>query len=105
MDMNQFRKHLATTQKKTLTEAPKYDGKVNAVVWHGPTSGEATIMVHQKHDKGQHGVDQASFALLKDKLGPVLKALTKLKIDDIPIRTSEGNYWLVKVEFKTKDER
>jgi hypothetical protein len=100
MDMNQFRKSLAKRQK--LSEAPEIDGKVNAVVWHGPYSGEATLMVHQKHDKGQHGVDQACFALLKAHLGPPLQALTKLKIEDTPVRTAEGNYWLVKVEFKTK---
>lgn len=101
MDMNQFRKSLASKQK--LTEATKYDGQVNAVVWHGRTAGEATIMVHQKHDKGQHGVDQACFALLKNKLGPKLRALTKLKIDATPVRTKDGNYHLVTVEFKTKD--
>lgn len=101
MDMNQFRKSLAKRQK--LTEAPQIDGKVNAVIWHGPTTGEATLEIHQKHDKGQHGVDQAAFTLLKARLGPKLKALTKLKIDPGPIRTSTGNYHLVTVEFKTQD--
>ena len=101
MDMNQFRKSLAKRQK--LTEAPQIDGKVNAVIWHGPTSGEATLEIHQKHDKGQHGVDQAAFALLKARLGPKLKALTRLKIDDTPIRAAAGNYHLVTVGFKTQD--
>lgn len=95
--MNLFRKHL-----QDLSEAPKYDGKVNQVVWHGHSSGEAILMVHQKHDKGQHGIDQACFALLKAHLGPKLQALTKLKIDNTPVRTAEGNYWYITVEFKTK---
>jgi len=102
MDINLFRKSLASKQKK-LFEAPQFDGKVTAVVWHGRTSGDATLEIHQKHDKGQHGVDQAAFALLKKHLGSKLKALTKLKIDPSPIRTSTGNYWLVTVEFKTED--
>jgi hypothetical protein len=29
MDMNQYRKHLAKSSKKSLTEAPKIDGKSN----------------------------------------------------------------------------
>lgn len=101
MDMNQFRKSLAKRQK--LTEAPQIDGKVNAVIWRGPSTGEATLEIHQKHDSGQHGVDQAAFTLLKARLGPKLKALTRLKIDDTPIRAAAGNYHLVTVHFKTQD--
>ena len=104
MDMKDLKQFITNkAPKKKLTEAPQYDGQVNAVVWHGRTVGEATVMVHQKHDKGQHGVDQAVFALLKQKLGPKLRALTKLKIDNTPVRTKEGNYHLVTVEFKTQD--
>lgn len=100
MDMNLFRKHLAT--KQDIQEAPQYDGKVNNVTWHGHSSGEATLQVHQKHHKGQHGIDQAVFAILKAHLGPKLRALTKLKVDNSPIRTNTGNYHLVTVEFQTK---
>jgi hypothetical protein len=102
MDMKTFKEHLAKNSKKVLTEAPKYDGKVNAVVWHGQRSGEATIQVHQKHDRGQHGLDEAVFQILKLRLGPVLKALTRLKVDPNPIRTNEGNYHLVSVDFVCK---
>lgn len=105
MDMKDLKQYITNKapKKRKLTEAKQYDGQVNAVVWHGRTVGEATIMVHQKHDKGPHSVDQAAFALLKAKLGPKLRALTKLKIDDTPVRTKDGNYHLVKVEFKTQD--
>lgn len=98
--MNQFRKSLAKRQK--LTEAPKIDGKVNQVIWYGHSSGEATMTIHQKHHTGQHGVDQAAFTLLKAHLAPPLRALTRLKVDNVPIRTGEGNYYLVTVEFQTK---
>ena len=104
MDIDQFRKYIAAkAPKKTIAEAPEYDGKVNQVIWHGRTVGEAILIIHQKHDKGQHGVDQAAFALLKKHLAPKLQALTKLKIDNTPVRTATGNYWYVTVEFKTKD--
>lgn len=83
--------------------ATKYDGKVKAVVWHGRTSGDATLEIHQKHYKGQYGIDQAAFALLKNHVGLKLKAITRLKIDPSPIRTATESYWLVTVEFKTKD--
>ena len=105
MDINNLKQFIANKapKKKQIQEAPQYDGQVNQVVWHGRTVGDATIMVHQKHDKGQHTIDQAAFALLKAKLGPKLKALTKLKIDNTPVRTATGNYWLVTVEFRTED--
>lgn len=104
MDTKLLKQYIANkAPKKAITEAPEYDGKVNQVIWHGRTIGEAIMMVHQKHDKGQHGVDQAAFAILKKHLGPKLKALTKLKIDNTPVRTSTGNYWYITVEFKTQD--
>lgn len=100
MDMNQFRKHLAKAQK--LTEAPTYDGQVNKVEWVSQTKGSAIVMVHQKHDKGETGLDQAVFNILKNKLGPKLRALTRFKVEDRPVVTNTGNYHMVHVDFVTK---
>ena len=102
MDMKQFRRHLHKASKKTLTEAPQIDGKVNQVIWHSQWSGDATVMINQNAMKGENGPDRAAFALLKAKVGGVLRALTRLKIDDVPIRTNEGNYYLVHVSFELK---
>lgn len=105
MDIKTLRQYIANKapKKKQIHEAPQYDGKVNQVIFHNRVRGEAIIMVHEKHDKGEHSIDRAAFALLKPRLGSKLKALTKLKIDNTPVRTSTGNYWLVKVEFVTHD--
>lgn len=102
MDMKLFKQHLAAKQKKTLSEAPQVDGKVNQVVWHSQWSGDATMMINQNDMKGEYGVDQAAFALLKARVGGVLRALTRLKVDDVPIRNADGNYYLVHVSFELK---
>lgn len=97
--MKTFKEHLAKNSKKVLTEAPKYDGKVNAVVWHGPRTGEATVQVNTKHDRGEFGLDEATFRILKAHLGPKLQALTRFKVDPNPIRSTQ-DYYLVHVHFK-----
>lgn len=80
----------------------KVDGIVNQVVWHSARQGDATLTVNQNSMRGEYGIDQAAFALLKAHVGGKLRALTRLKLHNVPIRTNEANYYLVHVSFVLK---